>query len=163
MPQVIIAFGSNVGDGAAQIRQAHEELSRTIENLRLSPLYQTAPMYLTDQPVFVNAVAVGRTHFSPRELLVRLKGLEQYMGRQKRERNGPREIDLDLVAYGKLVYRYVQDGELILTVPHPRVAERRFVLQPLADLAPDFVLPQVGRVLDLLAQTKDQATSVVRL
>ncbi len=118
-------------------------------------------MYVADQPPFLNAALCGISHDGPLLLLRKLKDLEQELGRTPRERNGPREIDIDLLAYGSLKYRFA--GGLRLTVPHPRVVERRFVLQPLADLAFDFHLPGLGTVRELLIQTNDQAADVVRL
>jgi 7,8-dihydro-6-hydroxymethylpterin-pyrophosphokinase len=89
--------------------------------------------------------------------------MEQFIGRERRQINGPREIDLDLIAYGSLSYSFTEGHSLRLTVPHPRVAERRFVLQPLFDVAPDFNLPGIGVVRMLLKQTEHQRESVKTL
>lgn len=119
-------------------------------------------MYVEDQPAFLNAATLAETTLSPRALLARLKEIETVIGREARMRYGPREVDLDLVAYGSLAYRFEDAKETRLTVPHPKIAERRFVLQPLYDLAPDFLLPGVGVVRDLLSQTEGQRESVTR-
>jgi 2-amino-4-hydroxy-6-hydroxymethyldihydropteridine diphosphokinase len=108
-------------------------------------------MYLQDQPEFINAVAIGMTGLDPRGLLAELKRIEQALGRLPREQNGPREIDLDLIAYGNLHYFYNVGGSTQLEVPHPRLKERRFVLQPLLDLVPSGEWPTVGRFDHLLA------------
>lgn len=140
------------------------ELSSVLVPVRLSPVYETAPMYVVDQPSFLNGVLLAETHLSPRALLAALKDIENRVGRLARTLNGPREIDLDLVVYGRASYAFYADDfatDASLRVPHPRLAERRFVLQPLHDLDPGFVLPGLPPVGDLLAQTEDQRTSVL--
>jgi 2-amino-4-hydroxy-6-hydroxymethyldihydropteridine diphosphokinase len=159
VPVVVIGFGSNLGDRNALISQAAEILGVD----RLSPLYETAPMYVVDQPAFVNAVGIMESQQGPLALLKKLKEVEAEVGRIPRERNGPREIDLDLIAYGRLQLRSIQRGKNHLHIPHPRLIERRFVLQPLNDLDPGFELAGLGKVQHLLAATDDQAASVVRM
>jgi 2-amino-4-hydroxy-6-hydroxymethyldihydropteridine diphosphokinase len=119
-------------------------------------------MYVEDQPTFLNAAVKGETSLSPRALLACLKRIEAEIGRLAGARYGPREVDLDLVAFGSLAYRYEEGHQVRLEVPHPRIAERRFVLQPLNDIAADYVLPGFGVVRDLLGQTEAQAASVTR-
>lgn len=154
MPLVVIAFGSNLGDREANILAA----SRALAVERLSPLYETDPMYVEDQPAFLNAAALLETSEGPLELLAKIKALEFEIGRLPRVRNGPREIDIDLIAYGAL-----QLSSKLLNVPHPRMVERRFVLQPLFDIAPDLLLPGLGVVRDLLGATQGQADHVRKL
>ena len=145
----IVALGGNVGDVAGRMRTALAELGAT----RASRLYRSRPMYLTDQPPFLNAVALVPTAEGPLDFLRRLKAAEAAAGRIARERNGPRELDLDLVALDDLV---VEGSDLVL--PHPRLAERRFVLLPLVDLLPFWSHPATGDgVNDLLRRTADQA------
>lgn len=160
---VLIALGSNVGDSLENLCEATRCLGTSLCLDAASHVYETAPMYVTDQPVFLNAAVLVRTTMSPRALLAHLKELEQQIGRQRRQPNGPREIDLDLIAYGALFYRYFEGKNLRLQVPHPRIGERRFVLQPLSDIAPEFMLPGIGIVSDLLKQTEDQADSVKKV
>jgi len=152
-----------MGDCFANLREATALLSARLHVTAASPVYETAPMYVENQPAFLNAAVVGATSMSPMALLSTLKEFERQIGRQRREINGPREIDIDLIAYGRLSYSYFEGKEMLLIVPHPRVADRRFVLQPLADIAPDFQLPQIGVVKTLLDQTEHQRESVKKL
>lgn len=163
MAEVLIALGSNVGDRLGFLQAAVAELAGFVCLKAASHVYSTDPMYVTDQPDFMNAAVLADTTRSPRNLLCVLKSIEASIGRNITPRNGPREIDLDLVAYGCLIYRYREAGVMKLEVPHPRTAERRFVLQPLADVAPNFVLPGIGSVASLLAQTQSQRESVKRI
>jgi 2-amino-4-hydroxy-6-hydroxymethyldihydropteridine diphosphokinase len=157
--RVAVAFGSNTGDRQGQIRAAIEEIGRTIRLLAVSPVYETAPMYVEDQPPFINGALLADTDLGPFELLKLLKGTEQCVGREQRVRNGPREIDLDLVIYGKL--QLSSPGRLQL--PHPRLNERRFVLQPLYDLDPSLTIPGLGDINSLLRATEDQAPTVRKM
>lgn len=117
-----------------------------MDGLVLSPLYRTAPVGGPPQPDFLNAVAVGRTSLAPLELLGVLQRIEADAGRTRAAlRNGPRPLDLDLLLYGDLVL-----GLPGLVLPHPRMASRRFVLAPLADLRPDLVVPGTGRTVSAL-------------
>ena len=160
MALVAIGLGSNRGDRPAMLRSAIEALASEIEVVAVSPYYETDPMYVLDQPDYLNAAIVARTELGPLALLKLLKATEQMVGRVPAERNGPREIDLDLLAYGCLSYRFEVKGRTVLQVPHPRTPERRFVLKPLSDIAPDLVLVGLGRVSGLLAATEGQAASV---
>ena len=149
-PQLKIAYiglGSNIGDREDNVRQALALIERELGSVRSSGLYETDPVGVTDQPKFVNAVAELRTETPPRELLDRLLVIERELGRDRssERRWGPRVIDLDVLLYGDEVI-----DEPGLTVPHPRLAERRFALEPLHELEPGLVLPDGRRVVDLL-------------
>lgn len=144
--RVAIALGSNDADAAAKVREAFSHLQEILHDARLSPLYASAPMYYADQPRFVNAVAVGGAELTPADLLAWLKNLEREMGRMTTFRNGPRLIDLDIVFYGDEV---IEQGDLI--VPHPRMAERPFVMAPLAALAPEWLHPLTGASVGVMA------------
>jgi 2-amino-4-hydroxy-6-hydroxymethyldihydropteridine diphosphokinase len=121
----------------------------------VSRLYETGPAYVLNQPVFLNIVVEGETELSPGDLLVYLKQLEKKMGREKTLRYGPRKIDLDIVFYDDLVLDIPG-----LTIPHPRMHERGFVLRPLADIAPAIVHPILKRsVAELLAGLLDDGAS----
>ena len=145
----MIGLGANVGFPDRAFERALSGLSPDVEGLALSPVYRTAPVGGPPQDDFLNAVARGWTRLPPLGLLRLLQRLEREAGRDASvERNGPRPLDLDLLLYGDLL---IDQPELV--VPHPRLAERRFVLAPLADLLPDLVVPGTGRtVASLLAE-----------
>ena len=143
-----VALGANLGDPVAQLESAIAALAclpRT-RLVRASSLYRSAPVGYADQPDFVNAVAEVVTALTPRELLEALLALEHDRGRVRNFPNAPRTLDLDIVLYGTLALH-----EHGLTVPHPRMHERAFVLVPLAEIAPDAMVPGRGTVRDLLA------------
>ena len=143
MTLAYVGLGANLGDRERMIRLAAE----AIGGRRLSTIRETEPWGLVDQPPFLNAVAELETELPPRALLDRLLEVEQELGRVRDgPRWGPRTIDLDLLVQGDLVI-----DEPGLTLPHPRLAERRFVLEPLAELAPELEIPGLGRVQTLLA------------
>jgi 2-amino-4-hydroxy-6-hydroxymethyldihydropteridine diphosphokinase len=157
-----IATGSNIGDRASNIERAIVRLAEVASIMAISPLYRSEPMYERDQPEFLNGAVLVETDLDPRALLAELKRIEAEVGRQARSQNGPREIDLDLIAWGGACYRYYEGNEVKprLEIPHPRAAERRFVLFPLADIAPALLLPGIGLVRDLLKRTEHDAESV---
>ncbi|HET7591893.1 MAG TPA: 2-amino-4-hydroxy-6-hydroxymethyldihydropteridine diphosphokinase [Rhodanobacteraceae bacterium] len=143
-----VALGSNLDDPEAQVEGGFAALA-ALPGTRLrarSRLYRTPPWGVVDQPAFVNAAAALETSLAPRALLEALLAIEAGAGRVRGVRNGPRTLDLDLLAYGDCELR-----EAGLTLPHPRLHERAFVLLPLADVAPGFDVPGQGRVADLLA------------
>ena len=142
-----VALGSNLDDPVAQVRSGLLSIAALRETrlARTSSLYRNPPVGLLGQPEFVNAVAMIDTGLDPRELLEELLGIESAHGRARAVPNGPRTLDLDLALYGERVIR-----EPRLIVPHPRLAERAFVLVPLLEIAPDAVVPGVGRVADLV-------------
>ncbi len=139
MARVFIALGSNQGDRALLLRTARDALWEFIVLISRSLVYETAPKYVTNQSPFLNMVVEGHTELKPDRLLKLLKATERNMGRVTGPRNGPRPIDLDILFYDDLVLKTET-----LTIPHPRIAERRFVLQPLADIAGDYQHPLTG-------------------
>lgn len=158
MSQVIIAFGSNLGDREGQIGQALDALRPILSNVKISSFYETEPMYVEDQPVFLNGVLAGQSELAPFALLARLKSIEREIGRQKRIANGPREIDLDLIAYEGL-----QLNSERLKLPHPMAHLRRFVLEPLHEILPDFELIGYGKVSECVHNTEVQSQKVIRV
>jgi 2-amino-4-hydroxy-6-hydroxymethyldihydropteridine diphosphokinase len=155
---VFIGLGSNLGDPVAQIRSAMQALAAMPETrlVRRSSLYRNPPSGYLDQPEFVNAAAQIETRLEPRELLEQLLAIERVHGRVRDLPNGPRTLDLDILLYGERTVR-----EPRLTIPHPRMLERAFVLVPLAEIAPEAVVPGRGRIADLAA--KLDASGMVKL
>lgn len=153
MKRVYLGLGTNLGNREHNLQEAVDRLHRGgVEVLRVSPVYETKPMYVEDQPLFLNMVVEGQTSILPRVLLKRLKSIEREIGRKPSKQNGPRTIDIDILLYGRFVIRSMD-----LLVPHPRMEERRFVLEPLAEIAPTLRHPVSKRsILELLAATKDQ-------
>jgi 2-amino-4-hydroxy-6-hydroxymethyldihydropteridine diphosphokinase len=147
-----LSLGSNIGDREANLRAAVDRLGAT----RISPIYETEPVDYTNQAWFLNLVAEVQTDRFPRQLLAWTQRIERDLGRVRTLPKGPRTIDIDILLFGNVVMR-TDD----LEIPHPRMAERLFVLQPLADLAPDLRHPITRRtVREMLARLPD--TVVVR-
>ena len=153
MTLAAIGLGANLGDAAATLREAIAELARLprTELLRASRLYRTPAWGVTEQPDFINAVALVETTLSPRDLLDALLAIERSFGRTRLdgERWGPRTLDLDLLLHGDATI-----DEPGLRVPHPHLHERAFALLPLVDVAPEALIPGRGTVRDALAATK---------
>jgi 2-amino-4-hydroxy-6-hydroxymethyldihydropteridine diphosphokinase len=143
MKKVYLALGSNLGDRASTLANALAQMeSPELHVLRASSVYETEPRELADQPWFLNQVAEVETSLFPRQLLTRLKRMEIALGRRPSVPKGPRAIDIDILFYGDAVVSTTD-----LTIPHPGIAERRFVLEPLAELAPDLRHPQTGKTI----------------
>ena len=149
MPLAYVGLGSNLGDRDGYLARAIEALREEsgVDMKAISTVRETEPVGVVDQPRFLNAVVRIETSLAPRALLDRLLAVERSLGRTRDGvRFGPRTIDLDLLLYGAAVV-----DEPGLEVPHPRLHERRFVLEPLAELDPALVVPGHGRVQDILA------------
>jgi 2-amino-4-hydroxy-6-hydroxymethyldihydropteridine diphosphokinase len=148
MHVIFLALGSNMGDRHANLRAAIDALEPDVHPIACSPVYETPPWGYLDQRKFLNQVVKAETHLIPIDLLEYIKEIEVQQGRLETFRNGPRSIDLDIIFY---------DQEVIdsppLTIPHPHMVTRAFVLVPLADLAPHHQHPILGvSVIDLLAK-----------
>lgn len=154
-----IALGSNLGDRELNLLRAVAEIGKLPSGkvTALSPFYETSPVGVIDQPPFINAVLRLTTGLAPHDLLERLQHIETAIFSRKRTIfSGARTMDLDLLLYGDEVI-----NDETLTVPHPRMAERRFVLQPLGDIAPDLLHPVLGRsIADLLDALRSEETVV---
>jgi 2-amino-4-hydroxy-6-hydroxymethyldihydropteridine diphosphokinase len=158
MTLAYVGLGSNLGDPRRQLREAVHALA-ALPATRLvaaSGLYRSAPLGNPDQPEFLNAVAALDTELDPEALLDGLQAIEERHGRERPFRNAPRTLDLDLLLYGARVQATDR-----LTLPHPRMHERAFVLRPLADLAPGAAIPGRGPVRALLEGCRDQLAEPV--
>ena len=154
MKTVYLSLGSNIGDREGHLRQAIEQLNAAgVRVLRVSPVYETEPVGVTGQDWFLNLVVEAGTDLFPLQLLARTMRIERDLGRLRTTPKGPRTIDIDILLYGS---SRVKTSEL--EIPHPRMAERRFVLAPLADLAPDLRHPATGKsVREMLDAVSGQA------
>jgi 2-amino-4-hydroxy-6-hydroxymethyldihydropteridine diphosphokinase len=158
MVEVYLALGSNLGDRAQNLEAAVAGLSDFVDVTRMSLTYQTKPKYVEDQPQFFNMVVAGRTELASSDLLASVKALEASLGRTPSERYGPRLIDIDIIFYG---------DELIdlpdLIVPHPGLAERAFVLRPLADIAPTKRHPTSGKTVQAMLDDLPEDDGIKRV
>ncbi|MBF6592357.1 MAG: 2-amino-4-hydroxy-6-hydroxymethyldihydropteridine diphosphokinase [Ktedonobacterales bacterium] len=143
--RVYLGLGSNLGDRDALLRAALRALAPAVDILRVSSVYDTAPMLVTEQPRFHNLVAEGTTRLDALALLRATQRVEAALGRRPGPRYGPRPMDIDLLLYDDLVLATPE-----LTVPHPRMAERAFVLAPLAELVPERTHPVLGAAIATL-------------
>jgi 2-amino-4-hydroxy-6-hydroxymethyldihydropteridine diphosphokinase len=153
--RVAVGLGANLGCAAAAVLSA-VDLLREADGLELaavSPLYRTRPWGERDQPDFVNAVVIVETRLSAPDVLARLQGIERHFGRERTLRWGPRTMDADLLAYGEAVL-----NSEALSLPHPRLAERGFVLRPLADVWPEWRHPLLGQTAAQLCAAWEEAT-----
>jgi len=146
LTRVAIALGSNLGDREDYLRSALDALRSSIDRLRVSTFHDTAPVGVGPQPTFLNAAAVGETSISARALLDTLLAVERDLGRERPFPGAPRTLDLDLILYGDAIINEAPS----LIVPHPRFRERRFVLEPLAEIAPDWRDPITGQTVEEL-------------
>ena len=153
MSLAYVALGSNLQHPAAQITHAFAALDALPDShvLKRSSLYKTPPMGYENQPDFINAATLLETTLAPLDLLEKLLAIETAQGRERSFANAPRVLDLDLLLYDDLVM-----NTPTLTLPHPRLHERGFVLFPLAEIAPNLLIPQLGSVADLLAACQDE-------
>ncbi len=138
MATVYLALGSNLGDREKNLQEGRERIAAFVSITRVSSIYETEPVGVKEQPWFLNQVVAGTTLLSPVDLLRRVKKIETEMGRTEGIRFGPRPIDIDILFYDRLI-----ELSPILTLPHPRLHERAFVLTPLAEIAPELVHPRL--------------------
>jgi 2-amino-4-hydroxy-6-hydroxymethyldihydropteridine diphosphokinase len=145
--KAIVALGANIGNPQEQMDIAVALLKESTDVIAVSTYFQTKPAGGPDQPDYLNAVCIVESELPALELLSLLQGIEKTLGRERIEHWGPRTIDLDLIQYGSLLSSADE-----LTLPHPRAHERRFVLEPWAQLEPDAILLTHGRISELLEQ-----------
>jgi|HigsolmetaAR201D_1030396.scaffolds.fasta_scaffold02063_4 2-amino-4-hydroxy-6-hydroxymethyldihydropteridine diphosphokinase len=153
--EVFIGLGSNLGDRVAYLRDAVHRLGAIIKIEQVSRLYVAAPLGYVQDDAYINAALRGRTTMTPIDLLGMLQSIETAMGRRPGVQYGPRPIDLDILFYGSL-----QMETYKLTIPHPRLAERAFVLKPLAEIAPNHVHPVLYYTVTELLNDAEDANQV---
>ncbi len=156
--RVYLGLGSNRGDRLANLQAAVAALAPAVRVLRQSAVYETEPWGYAEQARFLNMALEAETELSPAELLQHIKQVEQQVGRVASFRYGPREIDIDILLYGDTQVEQqsvLGAAEGILQIPHPRLAERAFVLVPLAELAPELPVPGSGRSVGQLLAAQD--------
>jgi len=155
---VYLSLGSNLGDRAANLQTAIAQLAGLGKAVAVSSFYETEPIELTAQPWFLNCALKLDTEKMPRQLIAGILALEQAMGRQRKQKNGPRIIDIDILLFGSSIIEIPS-----LTVPHPRMHERRFVLEPLAEIAPDARHPVFRRTVRELRDALPPGQTVRRV
>jgi 2-amino-4-hydroxy-6-hydroxymethyldihydropteridine diphosphokinase len=156
MPSVVyFSLGSNVGDREAQLRDAQARLRSAGRIIAASSFYETEPVEFTDQPWFLNCAVALETTATPQQLIRAVLGIEKEMGRQRLQNKGPRNIDIDILLFGETVLDSPQ-----LTIPHPAMHHRRFVLEPLAEIAPEVQHPVLKKTIRELRDALPQGQVV---
>lgn len=159
MPNLVyLSLGSNVGDRETQLRDAHSRLGGLGRVVAVSSVYETEPVEFTEQPWFLNCAIRLETSLAPQQLMNAILDTEQQMGRVRRHRKGPRSIDIDILLFGNEI---IESQEL--TIPHPAMYQRRFVLEPMAEIAPKVVHPILKKTIRELLDALPPGQAVRKL
>ncbi len=153
-----LSLGSNIGNREAHLREAQDRLTAVGRVTTVSSFYETEPVEFTEQPWFLNCAIALETRFTPQELMTAILGIEKAMGRQRVQKKGPRMIDIDILLFGNAVL----DSEEV-TIPHPAMSERRFVLEPLAEIAPKARHPVLNKTIRELRDALPSGAMVRKL
>jgi len=159
MPEpVYLSLGSNLGDRSARLHHALSRLGAAGRVLAVSSLYETEPVEFTEQPWFLNCAAAFETSHTPQQLMAAILGIERDMGRRRLQNKGPRAIDIDILLFGDKIIASPE-----LTVPHPALHRRRFVLEPLAEIAPHLQHPLLKKTIQELRDALPSGQEVRRI
>jgi 2-amino-4-hydroxy-6-hydroxymethyldihydropteridine diphosphokinase len=159
MPNLVyLSLGSNVGDREAQLRDAQHRLAKLGRLIAVSSFYETEPVEFTQQPWFLNCAVAIETTYTPRQLMVSVLRIEEEMGRRRVQNKGPRSIDIDILLFADVI---MESSEL--TIPHPAMHHRRFVLEPLAEIAPQALHPVFKKTIRELLNALPAGQTVRRI
>jgi 2-amino-4-hydroxy-6-hydroxymethyldihydropteridine diphosphokinase len=159
MPKLVyLSLGSNVGDRASQLRDALARLGMAGRVVAVSSFYETEPVEFTPQPWFLNCAVALETSKTPQQLMSAILGIEEEMGRRRVQKKGPRSIDIDILLFGETIV-----GSKELTIPHPAMHQRRFVLEPLAEIAPEVLHPVFKKTIRELRDALPEGQAVRKL
>ncbi|MGC2552743.1 MAG: 2-amino-4-hydroxy-6-hydroxymethyldihydropteridine diphosphokinase [Candidatus Sulfotelmatobacter sp.] len=153
-----LSLGSNIGDREGNLREAARRLETLGRVAAVSSFYETEPVEFTEQPWFLNCAVALETERTPRELMTAILGIEKDMGRQRVQKKGPRVIDIDILLFGDVVLDTAE-----VTIPHPAMHERRFVLEPLAEIAPEVRHPAFNKTIRELREALPSGAIVRKL
>jgi len=164
MPKLVyLSLGSNVGDREAQLRDAQTRLGEVGRVAAVSSFYETEPVEFTQQPWFLNCALALETSKTPRQVMAVILRLEEEMGRRRLQKKGPRSIDIDILLFDDAIVKDEITDSIHLTIPHPAMDRRRFVLEPLAEIAPEALHPVLKKTIRELRDVLGPGQTVRKL